>query len=417
MWNDAWGEKIISDLGITIWRNEYYPPATPSVGQDADWIKQKPVVEGLKAKADKYGVNLKFLFTVWSPPADLKWQSNFSWPGDPNATRKEGPVSTKNGGTLNPNKYTEYANWLKEGIQLYKDVGVDLYALSLQNELMFTQPFNSCTYTFSWYNDMVKDVVPKIRLMYPDVKIFGAEHMLDMEGADINWPHFYHANIKADAAVASNLDILAVHGYTDGVAPSSGSGLAKRWTNHLEQFSTPMNKPAWMTETSGYLDAWLGSSDKPGALSLAQDIHAGLYYGNMSAWVWWQGSQQGGIGEYNLMQGTTTGKKYHASKHFYRYIRPGAVRIAGSSEDPNIFVTAYEHTTNGTHTVIVINSGTASKSVYLNGANLPNSFSMYRTRSGDDNCTLIESVGIGPTNSFVLPAKSIITLQAGGNPL
>jgi glucuronoarabinoxylan endo-1,4-beta-xylanase len=417
MWNDAWGEKVIGDLGITIWRNEYFPPATATVGQDADWAKQKPVVEGLKAKADKYNVDLKFVFTVWSPPADLKWQSSFTWPGDANATRQEGPVSTKNGGTLNPNKYAEFASWLKEGVALYNASGIDVYALSLQNELMFTQPFNSCTYTFSWYNDLLINVVPQIKTTYPDVKIFGAEHMLDMEGANTNWPYFYHSNVKANPLASANLDILAVHGYTDGVAPSSGSGLAERWTNHLEQFSKPMNKPSWMTETSGYLDTWLGSTAKPGALSLAQDIHAGLYYGNMSAWVWWQGSQTDGIGEYNLMNGTMVGKKYYASKHFYRYVRPGAVRIKGLTSNSDVYVTAYEHTANKTHTVIVINSGTTDKLVYLDGPNLPDSFTMYRTNDSTENCALIKSVSTGASNTFVLPAKSIVTLQAGGDPL
>ena len=297
MWNDAWGEKVISDLGISIWRNEYYPPSSPGDNQDCDWAKQKPVVHGLKAKADKYGVDLKFTFTVWSPPASLKWQSKFTWPGDANATRNEGTVTTKNGGTLNPNKYPDYADWLKEGVQLYKAEGIDLYALSLQNELMFSQPFNSCTYTFTWYNDLLINVVPKIKATYPHVKIFGAEHMLDMEGADKNWQHFYHNNVKANPQASANLDVLAVHGYTDGVAPSSGSGLAERWTNHREQFATPMNKKTWMTETSGYEDSWLGNATSPGALSVAQDIHSGLYYGNISAWVWWQGSELGGIGK------------------------------------------------------------------------------------------------------------------------
>src|SRR5690606_36484186 len=85
MWNEDWGEKVIRDLGITIWRNEYFPPPDNAV-QDADWVKQKPVVDGLKAIADAHGVDLKFVFTVWSPPADLKWQSSFTWPGDENAT-------------------------------------------------------------------------------------------------------------------------------------------------------------------------------------------------------------------------------------------------------------------------------------------------------------------------------------------
>lgn len=418
MWNSEWGKKVITDLGITIWRNEYFPPATPTANQDADWVKQKPVVEGLKSEADKAGVDLKFLFTVWSPPADMKWQSNFSWPGDAAASRSEGTVSTKNGGTLNPNKYTEFANWLKDGIQLYKDAGVDVYGISMQNEPMFTQSFNSCTYTFTWYNDLLINVAPKIKTGFPDVKIFGSEHMLDMEGATKNWPYFYHANIKNNSTASANLDVLAVHGYTDGVAPSSGSGLAERWTNHLEQFSTPMNKSAWMTETSGYSEQWLGTADKPGALSLGQDIHAGLYYGNISAWVWWQGSQLDGIGEYNLMNGTTTGKKYQVSKHFYRYIRPGAVRIkATGAEAGKIFLTAYEHTNKGTMTIVVINSDNKDKRIYLDGTDIPTSFKMYRTTSGAENCQLIDTVTAGVTNAFVIPAKSIITLQAGGDSL
>ncbi len=418
MWNDAWGEKVISDLGISIWRNEYIPPATASVGQDADWAKQKPVVEGLKAKADKYNVPLKFIFTVWSPPSDLKWTSNFNWPGDANATRGPGTVSTKNGGTLNPNKYSEYADWLKSGIQLYKDAGIDLYALSLQNELMFTQTFNSCTYTFNWYNDMVIGVVPKIKATYPQVKIFGAENMLDLEGANKNWPVFYHANLKANAAASANIDILAVHGYSDGVAASSGSGLVERWTNHSQQFSEPMHKPVWMTETSGYNDTWENSTGKPGALGLGQDIHAGLLYGNMSAWVWWQGSggSAGAIGEFELMKGTTTGKKYAVSKHYYRYLRPGAVRVQAISSDASILVTAYEHTTKNTKTIIVINSGTTDKIISISGSVAAN-YAMYRTNAATENCSLISTVNSGTTNNIVLPAKSIITLQAGGDAL
>ena len=173
-----------------------------------------------------------------------------------------------------------------------------------------------------------------------------------------------------------------------------------------------------MTETSGYNDTWLGTGNTPGALSVAQDIHSGLYYGNLSAWVWWQGSELGGIGNYNLMKSTTAGKKYYASKHFYRYIRPGAVRIAATSTDTKaIFSTAYEHTTKGTHTVVVINSGTVAKLIYLEGAGLPSTFTMYRTTAGTDNCSLIGTVSTGLSNAFLVPAKSIITLQAGGDPL
>jgi glucuronoarabinoxylan endo-1,4-beta-xylanase len=416
VWNDAWGEKVISDLGITIWRNELFPPAIPGANQDADWGKQKPVVQGLKAKADKYKVDLKFIATVWSPPADLKWDCNFTWAGDQTTTRRAGNVSTKNGGTLNPNKYTEYADWLKSHLQLYKDAGVDLYALSLQNELMFKQTFNSCTYTISWYNDLLVAVVPKVKANFPNVKIFGSENMLEMEGRDDNWKWFYHSGIKANSDATKNIDILAVHGYSDGVAASSGSALVKMWINHKEQFSNPMNKQAWMTETSGYSDFWEKTGDKPGALNLAMDIHSALYYGNISAWVWWQGSQAKSD-EFSLMSGTVTGKKYSISKHFYRYIRPGAVRVKSTTADLDFFVTAYENQAKGAHTIIIINSGSADKSVSLTGPGLPNTFKMYRTNSGAENCLFIKDVVSGSASNFAVPAKSIVTLQAGGDAL
>ena len=416
LWNEAWGEKVISDLGITMWRNEIVPPSTPTMIQDCDWNKQMPVVMGLKAKAEKYNVNLKFIASVWSPPADLKWACTFSWAGDESATRSPGSVTTKNGGTLNPNRYAEYADWLKTNIQNYKIAGVDLYGLSLQNELMFTEPYNSCTYTTTWYNELVNSVVPKIKAVFPNVRIFGSENMLEMEGKDGNWPVFYHSGIKNNAITASNIDVLAVHGYSDGIAPSTGSALAKMWTNHTEQFTTPMNKEAWMTETSGYTDSWEATPSKPGALNLALDIHAALFYGNISAWVWWQGSQ-GTMDEFSLMSGTTTGKKYSVSKHYYRYIRPGAVRIKSLSSDPDIFVTAYENSLKATRTLVIINSGSTDKSVSLSGIGLPATFKMYRTNSSTENCQLIKEINFGAANSFVLQAKSIVTLQAGGDVL
>jgi O-glycosyl hydrolase len=416
MWNDAWGEKIISDLGITIWRNEIFPPATPGDAQDADWGKQKPVVQKLKAIADKHQVNLKFIATVWSPPAALKWVCHFTWPGDENATRNEGPVSTKNGGTLNPDKYSDYADWLKSNMQLYKDAGVNLYALSLQNEPMFSQSFNSCTYTTSWYNDLLINVVPKIKAGFPEVKIFGSENMLELEGKDENWKWFYHSAIKANPEASKNIDILAVHGYSDGVAASSGSALAKMWSNHHDQFAAPMNKQTWMTETSGYSDAWEKIGDKPGAFNLAMDIYSGLAFGNISAWVWWQGSQAK-PDDYSLMSTSSTGKKYSVSKQYYRYIRPGSVRVKCTTDDPDFFVTAFENIDKGTTTVVIINSGNTDKAVRLSGNNLPSTYKIYRTNATNENCTFIQDVHTETGAGFPVPARTIVTLLAGGDTL
>jgi hypothetical protein len=38
---------VIDDLGLSMWRNEYYPPSDKIGGDeaDADWLKQRPVME------------------------------------------------------------------------------------------------------------------------------------------------------------------------------------------------------------------------------------------------------------------------------------------------------------------------------------------------------------------------------------
>ncbi|HEY5744927.1 MAG TPA: T9SS type A sorting domain-containing protein [Chryseolinea sp.] len=410
LWSDAWGDQIINDLGITIWRNEYYPPADQYSGQDADWAKQSPVVSALKAKADQYDVDLKFVFTVWSPPSSMKVAVS-------NNTRQIGtphPFGTKQGGALDPTKYNQFSNWLIDGIELYEDLGINVYAISPQNEPFFVQSYNSCWYKQEWYPEMLTNAIPAVKSAYPNVKIFGSENMLEIESADINWPWFYHKQILDSPTAQNNLDILAVHGYSDGVAPTSGSTLATLWTSSKQHFADPMGKRQWMTETSGYQDSWTAA---PGAFSLALDIMSGLNYGDITAWIWWSGSNDPTsttIGEFSLMNGLNKGKKYYASKQFYRYIRPGAVRVDAASTNSNVFVSAFQNTAQGTNTVVLINTSSSAQSVTVGGANLPGSFTIFRT-SATDNCANVGSYTTGA--SLSLPARSVVTLQAGGTPL
>jgi O-glycosyl hydrolase len=411
LWSEAWGDQVIADLGITIWRNEHYPPSDNLNTQDANWTKQRPVVEGLKRKADQYGVDLKFIFTVWSPPASLKVRVT-------NNTREVGiphPFGTKQGGALDPTRYAEYAQWMGAGIENYRALGIEPYAVSPQNEPFFVQSFNSCWYKQEWYPEMLIGAMSILKANYPNVRIFGSEGMLEMEAADHNWQWFYHKQILDSPTARANIDILAVHGYSDGVAPTSGSTLGHLWQSHKQRFADPMNKKQWMTETSGYVDAWNGS---PGAFALGLDMMSALNNGNVAGWVWWQGSENpgstAGVGQFALMNGTVRGKKYYVSKQFYRYIRPGAVRVGTTSANTNVFVSAFEHPAQGTHTVVVANTSQSAQSVTLGGAGLPTTFTIYRTSVAENAVNAGEYV---TGTALSLPARSITTLQSGGSPL
>jgi O-glycosyl hydrolase len=238
--------------------------------------------------------------------------------------------------------------------------------------------------------------------------------MLEMEAADNNWPWFYHKQILDNAQARANVDILAVHGYSDGVAPTSGSTLGHLWASHKSHFADPMGKRQWMTETSGYEDSWTAN---PGAFSLALDMMSGLNNGNISAWVWWQGSESPGsasVGPFALMNGAVKGKKYYVSKQFFRYIRPGAVRVGAASSNSSVFVSAYRHAAQGTQTIVLANTSTAAQTVTVGGAGLPASFTVYRT-SATDNAANVGTYASG--SGLTLPGRSIVTLQAGGTPL
>jgi O-glycosyl hydrolase len=402
LWSDDWGTMVINDLGLTIWRSEYY---SEEPNQDANWAKQKPVVSGFKRIADANRVPLKFVLTVWSPPSSMKCTVASVQAGTTPCTPH--PDGLKNGGTLDPSKYTAYGQWLAQGIKNYADAGVDLYAISPQNEPMFVESYNSCVYDvdatkLNSYAKMVAAVGPVVKQAYPNVKLFGTENMLELEGQQ--W--FYSAMMTT--AGWNAIDVLAYHGYQDGVAPTAGSQLATYWSYVRSNWDAPHGKTAWMTETSGYTDGW---TDTNGARALAFAIYSALAYGQAAAWIWWQGSELGGApGQYTLMGGTQyLGKRYYVSKNFYRFIRPGARMLKVTSNDASLFVVAFAHPTSGAFTVVAINTATSDKTLALGGSGVPSTFTAYRT-SASENCVTVGTVTNG---SITLKADSVTTLVNG----
>lgn len=406
-----WVRMAIDDLGLSMWRNEYFPPADASGAQDTDWTKQRPMVTALRDQARKSGVPLKMIVTVWSPPASMKCLSDDGGvhDGTPN------PGGTKKGGAVCPGKREAFANWLNEGLQLYADAGVTVYGLSLQNEPAFTQPYNSGQYPRDVYAATLAEVGPRIHARFPAVKLFAAENMLGFECKNGTFdPSWYTGSLLRRPDALSQVGAFAVHGYLDGVLATPTSTMAQTWSCFRDAVRAT-GKPVWMTETSGYIDSWeagpnAAGAHRPGALDLAQAIFAALYYGRASAWVWWQGSQTDLLGEFNLMKGTTVGKRYYVAKQFFRFIRPGARMVATTSDDQEVLVASFEHAGIGNFVTILINGGRTSKTAAITGAGVPASLAAYRTSATESFVNLPST----STSAVVLPPRSITTLIGGG---
>jgi glucuronoarabinoxylan endo-1,4-beta-xylanase len=411
--SDAWATQVLGDLGVSMWRNEYYPPADGLANQDADWAKQKPVVQTLKRIADANKIPLKVILTVWSPPSAMKCKV----PKEGSFMPIEGtaPQSTKGGNTLCKNAWEDFATWLIAGLQLYKDVGVDVFGLSFQNEPYFWEPYNSCFYVQPYYAQTLAFLGPKIKAAFPNVKLFGPENMLQME-AGHSKDYFYVGEMRRNnAAAAAALDVISVHGYNDGVVPTAKTQMSRLWSTMFSHFAEPMNKPLWMTETSGFVDSWTAKKagkdgGNSGAADLAYSLYAALYYGHASAWVWWQGSELKGVTDASLMSGAQSlSKRYYVSKQFFRFIRPGARMVKVTSGDSSVLAAAFEHASMDTLTVLLINASSTQKIVNLAGANIPAALTMYTT-SAIDNC--VDKGTVNATSITLLP-NTVNTLVAG----
>jgi O-glycosyl hydrolase len=426
--NTTWSQMVIDDLGITMWRNEYYPTATADAPQDTQWDAQKPVVQSLYAAANASRAPLKTVLSVWSPPADYKCVVTTN--GIPDwgtcLTPLLRPTDTTGGNILDPAMVNSFADWLVAGLQMYKDIGVDVYGLSMQSEPMLWQGSpNSCFYGQEQYAQHLSEVGPIVKASFPNVRLFGPENMLGIEcdvgtnGTDFDPDSSYTAAIMNNAGALSAIDKFAVHGYVDGFTPMTTSNLVALSTSYRTATAST-NKSLWMTETSGYNHTWTGGpctsnaiSTCSGAFDLAQAIYAGLYYGHMTAWLYRQGSAgttPADLNELDLMAGPDNpGKNYYVSKQYYRYIRPGAQMVDAKSSDSSVLAVAFDNTQMGALTIVAINTGTAATPLTLAGNNLPSSYKAIRT-SASENAVDLGTVSAG---SITLPPSSITTLVSG----
>jgi O-glycosyl hydrolase len=310
------------------------------------------------------------------------------------------------GGKLKTDMYEEFAEYYTAYIQGIKDsTGIDVYAISPQNEPRWEQWYDSCVYTFSEMRDIIKVLGNRFENDGIDTKIFAAEDLMGEDWIPWTqpWVEYYDA-IMADPVAANYFDVLAVHTYEDGILPSSPS--ADVWKEVFTAADT-VGKSVWMTETSGYQD-WYDDG-----LSLAQAIYSALYYGNCTSWVWLNAAMnrsfqpETGLIIYEFDRKITYPPKYYMAKQYFRFIRPGAVRIGSTSDDADVYSLAFINPVDNSMTVILINQSENLKALSLKGMRFPQ-FKAFRT-SEEDRCTYLGLI----TDSLTLPPKSVTTLYSG----
>ncbi len=293
------------------------------------------------------------------------------------------------GGTGPTSALTQFARCTAAYLRGFQNVfGVSFYAISIQNELDFEEFYNSCLYPLAPGYLAALEAVRAELDQYPDlagIKIMGPEDVLGGDAYGM-WQYgsgsttddknlqFLQA-VGANPGAAAAEAFFCIHGYdSDGVSaagatPTQWNWWANGWgaspaagiPANVQGF-TYYGKKSWMTETSGEDTNWLSPTNgfpDDGAWSIALRMQQALTAGQESAWAYWQMTDGNPVGTETLTDQATAqnSPKYAAAKHFFRYIRPNSIcvntTVSGSTP---LTASAFLHTTNGTMTVVIINS-------------------------------------------------------------
>ena len=255
----------------------------------------------------------------WNPPSSMTEQ--FSEGG-------------RSGKRLRHDKYADYANHLNNFVKFMKENGVDIYAISIQNEPDYA-------HDWTWWTSQECVTFLASYASKIDCKIMSPE--------TFQYNKQYYNDILNNAQANANVDVFATHFY--GTQRSQ------------MDFPALENDPReiWMTEvyvpnSSSDADTW------PEAVEVAVNMHNGLVVGSMNAYIWWYIRRSYGP----MKDNGNISKRGYMMAHFSKYVRPGAVRIdATESPENGVYISAYKNT-DGTIIIVAVNNGSNSYSQLYN---------------------------------------------------
>lgn len=442
-YNSKFASIFVEDLGATISRVEAEPMEGKNDNENpllADVNKFIPSVfntayyafaKETQALANTYGDTIKFMYSIYSPPAWMKYSNKttgLNIDNDWNGLRMIGYepgkweeyVKQYNLTDTNRDMKAEFAENCMMHTKKFKDeTGFDLYGLSLQNNPEFSDSYNSCVYSKEKYREMLIVVGKRFKDEKLNTKFVMNENAIGYS----DYQGFVNA-IVADVEARKYFHIAGVHDY-------AGAGICafdisrEKWME-LDKINNATKKiPMWQTEPGGYSSNWAANTFclPQQGFSLAQDIFKSLKYGKASAWLWGNISTTNVVSRdtnYFLIFNNIKTKNFYVLKQFARFIRPNAVSVdATCNEDTDILPLAFQHDAKNTLTILLLNQSNTDKKVkldfapYVDGAAVnPLIYKVYQTNKAD-NCT--EKNSINASEEIILPALSITTLVGEGS--
>jgi glucosylceramidase len=291
---------------------------------------------------------LNIFASPWSPPAFMKDNQDML-----------------HGGKLKPEFHQSWANYYVKFIKAYQREGVPIWGLSIQNEPMATQKWESCIYTAEEERDFLKNYLgPTLkREGLSDKKVIAWDHNRDL---------IYQraSTILSDPQAAKFVWGIGFHWY------EPWSGGEPMFDNVRLVHETFPDKPLIFTE--GCVDVFdaqrIGEwkfGERYGR-SMINDFNNGTV--GWTDWNVWL-DERGGPNHVDnfcfapVHANTKTGEITYLSSfyyigHFSKFIQPGAKRIASSPSRSQLLSTAFLNP-DGKIAVVVMNVSEKAASYWL----------------------------------------------------
>lgn len=289
------------------------------------------------------GKDFTLFVSPWSPPAWMKSNHDML-----------------HGGKLKPEFYDAWANYYVKFIKAYENEGIPIWGLTVQNEPMASQTWESCIYTAQEERDFVKNHLgPALaNAGLGDKKILIWDHNRNLM--------FQRAQVVLDdPAAAKYVWGVAFHWYAGDNFEN-----VRRVTEAYPQVNVLLTEACLYPFDFSKINDWQWGETY--AKSMINDFNNGAV-----GWTDWNVllDKTGGPNHASnfcfapIHADTKTGRLYYLNSYYYigqfsKFIRPGARRISCSSMTDNLTATAFQNP-DGKIAVVVLNLSDKSQPFFL----------------------------------------------------
>lgn len=293
-----------------------------------------PLIKKAMAAAGK----LTLYVSPWSPPA---WMKNNN--------------DMLHGGKLLPQYRQSWANFFVKYIKEYEKRGIPVWGLTVQNEPLAVQKWESCIFTAEEERDFIKNYLgPTLQKNgMRSKKLIAWDHNRDFV--------YQRAHtILSDPAAAKYVWGIGYHWYETWTGGDMQFGNVKMVNDNFPGKSLLFTEGCAETFNPDRINEW-SLGEKYGR-SMINDFNAGTV-----GWTDWNIllDEKGGpnhVGNFcfapvhfDPAKGLIYTSAYYYIGHFSKFIRPGAKRINASANRTELLTTAFKNT-DGSIAVVVMNN-------------------------------------------------------------